>query len=182
MVPASTWAGAVGDVTLTINLLSNALVANDYIHFEFPSVSSGWSFDSGGNTACTVEQPSGTPKTLSFRRNVNKIEVEVSQAIDTTSGALVVKCTNVKNPTAVVPTGTMTVWTTFGGTSDKKDEGTATVSEIKVGTRSCTVVVAMGCAYMAVEVASVVRVCEDVVCCGRERCSLCGRGFGRSEA
>ena len=140
LVPADSKAGAAGEVTLTINPLSNALVSGDSIYFEFPAVNPAWSFNSGGSTSCTVEQPAGTQKSSQFHAIAgSQFRVEVQAAIAVSSSdSLVVKCTNVKNPTAVVAAISMAVWTKYGGTGEKRDESTAQVSAITVGRRSCT--------------------------------------------
>ena len=136
LVPATTTAGAVSTVTVTINQLFNPLVDGDYIHFTFPTTTQGWQFDSGSATVCTVDQ-GGAKDVTSTGTTGSTVQVLIgASGVAASSTDVVVACTNVKNPTVVTAQATnVNVWTTFAGTSLKIDESNAGVlSEITTGT------------------------------------------------
>lgn len=128
LAPATLTAGAVSILTVTINQLTNALVQGDYIQFTLPTTTQGWALSSGSATSCTVDQGGAKDVTST---DISSLTVQVLigvSGVAASSTAVVLSCSNVKNPTIVTSQATsVNLFTTYQGKNLKIDESSAGV-------------------------------------------------------
>lgn len=115
--------GATGDITLTINPLTNPLVAGDAIQFTLPEY-----WDLTQLARCSVEQPPRKFVTTGATPTITSLTTKIvlTGPLAVTTDDIVVTCQGAKNPNVTQPTVSTVIITSIHRTAGSVIDETTT--------------------------------------------------------